>query len=208
MMLKSTMRQYPALVGIQDVKKRLDALLKETGNTLARIYTESSGNPYSFNGVPAIGLTQIVPSTVANHCPDQSLADPYVQISCGMAEALSKSNKYRGNAVYAQIAYVAGPARLEAYIRAAGKDPDAILAYLAKGGSYAGRADSTLNEKERKAKASMMNIPRYVNRNISGLSGEYVKDRQWFKRLLQMPEFKPLWDDLQGELPEFGIAKS
>jgi hypothetical protein len=203
LVLESYSELYPT--DQPDVKQRLEAALFDTASTLARIKAESDGNPTSVSSKKAMGLTQVIDSTVERYCPNMSLSDPKVQIECGMAESLGKSNKFEGNAVNAHIAYVAGPERLKNYQKAAGStDPEKVMEWLAKGGPYGDKDASSLNKDELAEKKKYQDIPAYVSKNLS-LPEALIKDHGWFNELLQDQNFKFLWADLEGDLPEFGL---
>lgn len=201
LILEAQLDHYPANMNLP-VKERLANILRDTATTRARIKTESSGCPYSVSKTLAMGLTQLEPSSVQSHCPNMDLSNPYVQISCGVAEALNKSNRYGGVAINAQIAYVAGPGKLLKYQAASGStDPQVVLVWLEKGGKYPGQTAKGQPGKD------YSDIAAYVKKNITRLPTLYVQNHEWFNSLLQLPQFRFLWKDLKGNLPEFGLTK-
>lgn len=189
LVLEEYLKVYPTYSsGAQrkDVKERLEGILFDVSSTLARIGTESDGKTRDVHPTSnAMGLTQIVDSTVRSHCPGADLSDPGQQIACGMAEALNKSNKYKGDAYIMHVAYGSKqyvPKELNELVGSKGRE-DGIKAFEAK----------------------YSNIAAYTRKNIN-LPKPLIQDHKWFNELLKDPKFKFLWEDLKQPLPEFGLT--
>lgn len=152
----------------KSVEERLAAIRLEVAKTRARIVAESSGCPFSVSHAGAMGLTQIMPSTVQGFCPNQNLSDPFVQIWCGMAEAQNKANRNGGDAINTDLAYVAGSGRLAGYQERAGtKDSKQVLAHV---------------------KSRLPKVAGYVEKNHA-LWQLYYQEDGWFRALLGLSEF-------------------
>ncbi len=182
------------------VADRLHAILRTVAYIRAVTEAESTRKPWSTSmcknkktgqrELCAMGLMQVVESGVKKYIAHQNPYDPYWAIKAGFSEILDKSDDHGGKRQDVIVAYNAGSGNLRDINarRAPGQDIKEFL-----------RTSPLWQE----------NGPRMATYagKVETLHDIYMRDHAWFNTVLQRPEFRYLWDDLEEDLPEFGLRK-